>query len=40
MRKTLLTLVTTLLFLVATASSAFACLVWAYQPETPKSLIK
>ena len=40
MRRTLLTLVTTLLFLVATASSAFACYIWAYQPETPKSLIK
>ncbi len=35
-----LTMVSTLLLLVATASSTFACAVWHYQPETPKSLLK
>lgn len=37
---TMLTLASTLLLLAATASSVFACAVWWYQPETPKSLIK
>ncbi|MFZ5753217.1 MAG: cyclic lactone autoinducer peptide [Bacillota bacterium] len=36
----LLTLTSTLLFLIATVSSAFACSAWYHQPETPKSLIK
>lgn len=40
MKRAALTLVTTLLFLVATASSVFACYYWNYQPETPKSLIR
>ncbi|MDD2400750.1 MAG: cyclic lactone autoinducer peptide [Clostridia bacterium] len=36
----LLSLVTTVLLLVATVSSTFACTFWKYQPKTPKSLIK
>lgn len=37
---TLLTLVSTALLLIASASSVFACNIWHYQPETPKSLIR
>lgn len=36
----LLTLVTTVLLLFASATSVFACLFSQYQPETPKSLIR
>lgn len=36
----LLTLATTLLMLFASATSVFACFLGAYQPETPKSLIR
>lgn len=35
-----LTLASSVLLFLATASSAFACNVLFYQPETPKSLIK
>ncbi len=39
-KMVLLTLISSTLFLLATISSAFACMVWMYQPETPKSLIR
>ncbi|MCR4442686.1 MAG: cyclic lactone autoinducer peptide [Peptococcaceae bacterium] len=35
-----LTLASTVLLLFASATSVFACLYGAYQPETPKSLIR
>lgn len=39
-KLTVLTLATTLLLLFASATSVFACWFGAYQPETPKSLIR
>lgn len=36
----LLTLVSSILYLIATTSVASACWVAHYQPETPKSLIR
>ncbi len=36
----LLTLASTLLMLIATTSSVFACHAWYYQPKAPKSLLK
>lgn len=36
----LLTLVSTVLLLFASATSVFACWYSTYQPETPKSLIR
>ncbi|AHF09423.1 MULTISPECIES: cyclic lactone autoinducer peptide [Dehalobacter] len=40
MKKILYTLMASMLVLLATASSVFACGYWAYQPKTPKSLQK
>lgn len=38
MKKYFFTVVASLLMLLASASSVFACACWAYQPKTPKSL--
>lgn len=40
MKKTLLVLLSSALLWFATASSAFACAFWHYQPEVPESLLK
>lgn len=40
MKRVLYTVIASMLVLLATASSAFACVYWAYQPKTPKSLQK
>lgn len=40
MKKALFTLIASGLMLLATASSVFACFHLAYQPKTPKSLIR
>ncbi len=40
MKRMLYTLMASMLVLLASASSVFACGHWAYQPKTPKSLQK
>jgi len=40
MKRILYTLMASMLVLLATASSVFACNYWLYQPRTPKSLQK
>jgi len=40
MKRILYTLTASMLVLLATASSVFACGFLYYQPETPKSLLK
>jgi len=40
MKRIAYTLIASMLVLLATAGSAFACFVLAYQPQTPKSLQK
>ncbi|MFZ5942870.1 MAG: cyclic lactone autoinducer peptide [Bacillota bacterium] len=40
MKKSLFVGISTLLMLLATISSSFACTWWNYQPKTPKSLQK
>jgi len=40
MKKALFTTAATILMLLASISSAFACAWWSYQPKTPKSLQK
>ncbi|MCB8818283.1 MULTISPECIES: cyclic lactone autoinducer peptide [Desulfosporosinus] len=38
MKKYVFSIVASLLMILASASSVFACTFWAYQPKTPKSL--
>ncbi|SDH22174.1 cyclic lactone autoinducer peptide [Desulfosporosinus hippei] len=38
MKKNIFTVIATILMFLGSASSVFACAVWAYQPKTPKSL--
>lgn len=40
MKKYIFSIVASMLMILASASSVFACAVWAYQPRTPKSLQK
>lgn len=40
MKKTLFVALASVLMLLASISSVFACVAWAYQPEMPKSLQK
>ncbi|MEL1135743.1 cyclic lactone autoinducer peptide [Desulfitobacterium sp. THU1] len=40
MRKTIFAALATSLMVLASATSVFACGIWAYQPKTPKSLQK
>ena len=40
MKRIIYTLTASIVLLLATASSAFACYFLAYQPKTPKSLQK
>ncbi|MGI6678925.1 MAG: cyclic lactone autoinducer peptide [Dehalobacterium sp.] len=40
MKKSLFIALSSLLMLLASASSVFACAFWGYQPEVPKSLRK
>jgi len=40
MKRILYTLIASALVLLASASSVFACVYYAYQPKTPKSLQK
>ncbi|NMA01720.1 MAG: cyclic lactone autoinducer peptide [Clostridia bacterium] len=40
MKKTFLVAISTILMLLASISSVFACGYWMYQPKTPKSLQK
>ncbi len=40
MKRIAYTLIASMLVLLATASSVFACAVLMYQPQTPKSLQK
>ncbi|MHB8072200.1 cyclic lactone autoinducer peptide [Desulfosporosinus fructosivorans] len=38
MKRYFLATIASMLILLASATSVFACLVWAYQPKTPKAL--
>ena len=38
MKKSIFTIVASLLMLLGSATSVFACAFWAYQPKTPKAL--
>lgn len=40
MKKSFLVAISTILMLLASISSVFACSYWMYQPKTPKSLQK
>ena len=40
MKKALFVALASALMLLASVSSAFACMFWGYQPEIPKSLQK
>lgn len=40
MKKSFLVAISTILMLLASISSVFACGYWMYQPKTPKSLQK
>lgn len=40
MKKTLFIAMASVLMLLASVSSVFACALWGYQPEMPKSLQK
>ncbi len=38
MKRYLFTIIASMLMLLASATSVFACGAWAYQPKTPKAL--
>jgi len=38
MKRYFFATIAALLMLLASATSVFACLMWAYQPKTPKAL--
>ncbi|AFQ44994.1 cyclic lactone autoinducer peptide [Desulfosporosinus meridiei] len=38
MKKNVFTVIASILMLLGSATSVFACAMWAYQPKTPKSL--
>jgi hypothetical protein len=38
MKKYLLATIASVLMLLASATSVFACAIWLYQPKTPKAL--
>lgn len=40
MKKAIFATIASILMLIASVSSAFACAWWGYQPKTPKSLQK
>jgi cyclic lactone autoinducer peptide len=40
MKKSIFVAISSILMLLASISSAFACTWWSYQPKTPKSLQK
>lgn len=40
MKKLILASIATMLIIMASATSVFACFWWAYQPKTPKALQK
>ncbi|HBW35110.1 cyclic lactone autoinducer peptide [Desulfosporosinus sp. BICA1-9] len=40
MKRYFFATIASLLMLLASATSVFACAIWAYQPKTPKALQK
>ncbi|HVJ49413.1 cyclic lactone autoinducer peptide [Desulfitobacterium sp.] len=40
MKKTIFAAIASMLFVLASATSVFACGFWFYQPKTPKALLK